>query len=92
MMKEAVYIYEYGMSGEFVISSVLSHHSKNLKRRMNQCYISVLLGKTKDSTPLRNEDGLTQKSRKEKRGLNSSSFPFLCICLLIPEPALCKLG
>ena len=25
--------------GEFVISSVLSQHNKNLKRQMDQCYI-----------------------------------------------------
>ena len=31
------------MSGECVISSVLSRHSKNLKQRMDQCYSSVLL-------------------------------------------------
>ena len=31
--------------GEFVISLVLSHHNKNLKQWMDQCYSSVLFRK-----------------------------------------------
>ena len=31
-------VLELFMYGECVISLVLSHHSKNLKRRMDQCY------------------------------------------------------
>ena len=79
--------------GEFVISSVLSCHSKNLKQQTNQCYSSVLLGKTKDSIPLRSEGGPTQKN-EEKRREASILLGFLLfhICLLPPDLALCKLG
>ena len=39
------------MSGEFVISSVLSRCSKNLKQRIDQCYSSVLFGKQRKIHP-----------------------------------------
>ena len=39
------------MLGEFVISSFLPCHSKNLKWRMDQCYNSVLLGKQRKIHP-----------------------------------------
>ena len=74
--KQSAYIYEYEVSGEFVIASVLSHHSKNLKRRMNQCYISVLLGKTKDSTPLRHRIGGPKSQEKRREVSILLVFPF----------------
>ena len=55
------------MLGECVISSVLSCCSKNLKQQTDQCYSSVLLGKKKDSTPLRFEGGLTQNTRRAEK-------------------------
>ena len=72
--------------GEFVISSVLSCHSKNLKRQTNQCYSSVLLGKTKDSIPLRSEGGPTQKNEEKRREASILlGFLLLYFCLL-PTP------
>ena len=85
-------------SGEYVISSVLSHHSKNWKWWMDQCYSSVLqlncIWNTKENTSLRHERRLTQKKRREEReteGLNFWLF-FLCIFSPHPELTLCKLG
>ena len=63
------------MLGECVISSVLSHHSRNLKRWTNQCYSSVLLGKTKNSIPWRTEHGWPKRWRENRPQLNfGSSF------------------
>ena len=77
--------------GECVISSVLSHRSKNLKQLTDQCHSSVLSGKTKDTTPSRSE-GRTTMTQKTKRGLSPSRLP-LFIHLSPPlEPALSKLG
>ena len=64
-----------------IISSVLSHHSKNLKLWTDQCYSSVLLGKTKYSTPLRSEGGPTQKIKRGE-ALILLGFLLLYICIL----------
>ena len=72
-------------------SSVLSHHSKNLKQWTNQCYSSVFLGKTKDSMPSGSEGELTQKTKRREASV-LLGFLLLYICLLPAEPALCKLG
>ena len=82
------------MLGEFVISLVLSHHSKNLKQRTNQCYSSVLLGKTNNSIPWRSEHGLTQKMKRREA---PAQFWPLFLRVLCPhsEPALwvaCPMG
>ena len=73
------------LSGEFVISSVLSRCSKNLKRWMSWGYSSVLLGKTKDSTPSRSEDGPTQKMKRREASI-LLGFVLLYNCLLPPPP------
>ena len=51
-----MYVHAYAcvrlpLSGEFVISLVLSHRSKNLKQRRDQCYSSVLFGKQRKIHP-----------------------------------------
>ena len=76
--------------GECVISLVLSHCNKNLKPWTDQCYCSVLLGKTKASTHLRSEGGPTQKILREASGSNLAPL-FKCF-FSSPGPALCKLG
>ena len=57
------------LSGEFVISLVLSRHSKNLKQRIDQCYSSMLqlssIGQAKEKTSSRSEGGLTQKTKEK---------------------------
>ena len=72
--------------GVFVISSVLSHPSKNLKLWMNQCYSSVLLGKTKDSTLW----SQTQKTKRREASilllLLLSRFSHVRLCVT-PETA-----
>ena len=73
------------LSGEFVISSVLSRCTKNLKRGTNGCYSSVLLGKTKDSTPSRSEGRQTQKTKRRKASI-LLGFLLLYICLLTSLP------
>ena len=55
--------------GECVISLVLSHCNKNLKPWTDQCYCSVLLGKTKASTHLRSEGGPTQKMKRREASI-----------------------
>ena len=66
---------------ECVISLVLSLCSKNLKWWMDQCYCSVLLGKTKDNTYSRSEGGPTQKTKRREAPI-LLSFLLLCIYLL----------
>ena len=65
------------MSGEFVISSVLSHCSKNLKQWRDQCYSSVLFGNQRKIHP-----------PGEKRGLRlnfgSSFYMFFLLPLSLP--------
>ena len=72
--------------GECVISPVLSHYSKNLKRRMNQCYSSVLqlsfIWQAKENISLRHEGKPTQETqRKEEPSLNFG-FSFYVFFLL----------
>ena len=64
------------MSRECIISSVLSRHNKNLKRRMDQCYSSWMgqwvlqlsfIYKVKGNTSSRCEGMLTQKTQREER-------------------------
>ena len=55
------------LSGECAISSVLSHHSKNLKWQTNvtaQLQLNFIL-QAKESTPLRREGGSTPKERPQ---------------------------
>ena len=78
------------MSGECVISSVLSHQGKNLKQGMNQCYSSVLLGKTKDNIPSRSQGRRTRKTKRREVSI-LLGFLLLYICFLPAEPALWKL-
>ena len=77
------------MLGECVISSVLSHCSKNLKQ---QVIVTALLQlsficKAKENTSSRHEGRLTEKKRGAQFWLL-----FLCVFSPPPEPALCKLG
>ena len=69
------------MLGECVISSVLSHHSKNLKRQMDQCY-SSFIWQAKENTSLMHEGG--QPKRCEEREAPGSALapPFICFFLL----------
>ena len=60
---------------------VVSHHNKNLKQQMDQCYSSVLLGKTKDSTPSRSEGRPTQKMKRKE----ASILYFFYFCRLSPS-------
>ena len=53
--------------GEFVISLVLSHRSKNLKEQADHCYSSVLLCKQRKIHPQGVRAG-RPKRHKEKRG------------------------
>ena len=74
------------MSGEFILSSVLSHCSKNWSDGQTQCYSSVLLaGKGKY---MKHESGPTQKmQREESPWLNfGSSF---CMSFLLPLSLSC---
>ena len=48
---------------------------------MDQCYCSVLLGKTKDNTYSRSEGGPTQKTKRREAPI-LLSFLLLCIYLL----------
>ena len=60
------------MSGEFVISSVLSRCSKNVKQWTDHCYSSVLqlsfIWQAKENTSLRRKGWPTQKVQREDRG------------------------
>ena len=85
--------------GEFIISLVLSLHSKNLKRRTDQCYSSVLFDKQRKRHPRGVRVG-RPKRRKEKPSTTTPPPPppaqfwllLLYVISLHPEPALCKLG
>ena len=90
------------MLGECIISSVLSHHSKNLKRQTSVSaqlqlslngkpvlqlgYSSVLFGKQRKIYP--RAVRADQPQRREGLNFGSSFYMFF---LLPPEPALCKL-
>ena len=75
--------------GERVISSVLSHHSKNLKWRTSVTvgYSSVLFSKQRIVHPR----GMRWANPKGKASI-CLGFLVLYICSLLPEPALYKLG
>ena len=83
------------MSGEFVISSVMSRHNKNLKRRMDQCYSFVLqlsfIQKVKENTFSRREGMPTQKTQREERPTAQFRLLFLCFFSPPPGPVICKL-
>ena len=74
-------VLELFMCRECVISLVLSHHSKNLKQRMDQCYSSVLFGKQRKIHPQGMRVG-RPKRQEEKRGpqLNFGSFFNILLC------------
>ena len=78
--------------GECVISSVLSHRSKNLKRwtsvtaRLQLSFI----WQAKENTSLRPEARPTCRMRREEKG--SILALLLMFFLLPPGPALCKLA
>ena len=59
------------LSGECVISSVLSSHSKNLKRQNDQCYSSMLqlsfIWQAKENTSSRQQSKPIQKMWREER-------------------------
>ena len=73
------------MSGESVISSVLSRCSKDLKWQTSVIALLQLsfIQQAKDSTPLRHEGGLTQKERPQSV-LASSFYSFVSSLLSLP--------
>ena len=86
------YVTAQFMSGECVISPVLSHCVKNLKRWMDQCYSSVLFGKQKKIYPKSVRMG-QYKRYEEKRGEPLAQFWLLFLCFFSsPKPALGKSG
>ena len=60
---------------------VVSHCNENLKQQTDQCYSSVLLGKTKASTPARSEGGPSQKMKRKE----ASILYFFYFCRLSPS-------
>ena len=71
------------MSGEFVISLILSCHSKNSKWQMDQCYNSVLLGKQGKIHPQGVRAGWP-KRHEEKRGEAQFWLLLLFVFLFFP--------
>ena len=57
------------LSGEFVISSVLSHCSKNLKWWTDQCYSSILFGKQRKIHTWSLRTGRPKRSEERSPGL-----------------------
>ena len=53
------------MSGQFVISSILSCHSKNLKQWMDWCYTSVLFGNQRKIHPQGVRVGRLNRSKEK---------------------------
>ena len=74
------------MSGECVISSVLSRCSKNLKQWMNQCSSSMLqlsfIWLTKENISWRCVGGPTQKTQREEKP--QAQFWLLYMFFLLP--------
>ena len=68
--------------GDYVISSVLSHHSKNLKRWTDQCYSSVLFRKQRKIHP----QGVRpdQPKRHEEKPPAQFWLFFLYVFFLLP--------
>ena len=80
------------MSGECVISPVLSRHSKDLKWGTDHCYSSVLFGKQRKIHPRGMRVGQPKRCKEDKERKNSILTPhFVCFFSSL-EPALCKLG
>ena len=72
--------------GECVISTVLSHGSKNLKRQMEQCYSSVLFRKQRKTHPRGMRAGWPKREEKRREETRSPSFSILApltICLFL---------
>ena len=92
------------LSGECVISSVLSHHNKNLKRWTgltalrwtSECYSSMLqlsfIQKIKENTSSRHDSMPTQKTRREEGETTALWLLFLYVFSPPPGFALCTLG
>ena len=79
------------MSGECVISSVLSCCNKSLKQWTDQCYSSVLFGKEKKYIlEVWGRAGPKEVKRREARG--SILAPLFYVFSPPSEPALCKLS
>ena len=74
------------LSGEFVISSVLSHCSKNLKWWDRPVLQLNFIWQAKENTSLRPEDRPTQKKRREVPLLNfgSSFYMFFLLPMSLP--------
>ena len=70
------------LSAEFVIFSVLSHHSKNLKWQIDQCYSSVSFGKQSKIHPRGVRAG-QPKRNEEKRSLWLNFGSSFCIFFLL---------
>ena len=75
--------------GEFVISSVLSCHSKNLKWWTDRCYSSVLFGKQRKIHPQGMRAGRPKRSWEEWRGeawgsILAPLFSFFLLPLSLP--------
>ena len=81
----------FHLLGECVISSGLSHHSKDLKQQTGvtaRLKLRVLFGKQRIICP----SGM-RVGRPQRRGLNPSRRSlFIRFCLLPPKPAQRKLG
>ena len=80
--------------GEWVIFSVLSCHSENLKQQTGVIVRLQLsfIWQAKENTSLRCEGGLTQKTQREEKPPAEIWLLFLYDFSPPPEPALCKLG
>ena len=72
----------FTLSGECVISSVLSHHSKNLKQWTDQCYSSVLFRKQRKIHP--QGVRLDQPKRHEEKPPAQVWLLFLYVFSLLP--------
>ena len=70
------------LSGEFVISSVLSRCIKNLKRTYGPVLQLSFIWQAKINTSLRHEVRPTQKTQREGRTLAQFWLLFLCVFLL----------
>ena len=70
------------LSGEFVISSVLSRCIKNLKKTYGPVLQLSFIWQAKISTSLRHEVRPTGKTRREERTLAQFWLLFLCVFLL----------
>ena len=83
ILKEISPEYSLEAWGECIISSVLSHHSKNLKQQTDQCYNSVLFGKPKKIHPQGVRVGGPRR-HEEKRGPRLNFGSCFCMFFLLP--------